>query len=408
MSEYPLEKIRSDFPILQRDIYGKPLVYLDNAASTLKPKPVVDVLSHYYLLEASNVHRGAHFLSDTGTRSYEQAREKVRRFLNAKQSSEIIFTRGTTESLNLVAQSYARENLGLGDGILISEMEHHSNIVPWQMICQERGCKLNVIPVLENGELDLSAFKQLLSPKVKLVSVVHTSNALGTINPIREIIKQAHSAGAKVVIDAAQAVSNQKIDVQDLDCDFLAFSGHKIFGPYGIGVLYGKAEILETMPPYQGGGSMIEDVTFAKTSYLHPPHRFEAGTPAISGALGLASAIDYVQSIGLESIHFYEAQLLHQATHQLKQIPGLRVIGEAKPKASILSFIMDGAHPSDFGSLLDREGIAVRTGHHCCQPLMRRFGISGTIRASFSIYNSFADVERLITALDKARRILHG
>jgi cysteine desulfurase/selenocysteine lyase len=395
--------VRADFPILAREIYGHRLVYLDSAASTLKPQSVIDTLAKYYLLEASNVHRGAHFLSDLGTQAYEGAREKVRAYIGARDAAEVIFTRGTTESINLVAASYGRKHLRAGDEIILSEMEHHSNIVPWQMLCEERGCVLRVIPVLESGELDMLAYRQMLSKRTKFVSVVWCSNALGTINPIEEIIAQAHDVGARVCIDAAQAASSQLIDVQKLDCDFLAFSGHKMFAPNGIGVLYGKAEWLANMPPYQGGGSMIEQVTFEKTTYNEPPHRFEAGTPSIGDAIALGSAIDYINKIKLERIHAHEQALLGYATERVAAVPGVRMVGTASRKVSILSFIANYAHPADIGSLLDRSGVAVRAGHHCCQPLMKRFAIPGTVRAAFSIYNQKEDVDVLVEALRRSR-----
>jgi cysteine desulfurase/selenocysteine lyase len=403
MSSYPIEKIRADFPILKREIYGKPLIYLDNAASTLKPKQVIDRISTYYKMESSNVHRGAHYLSAQGTVAYEGARETIRRFIGAESASEVIFTRGTTESINLVAQTYGRRFLLPGDEIIISELEHHSNIVPWQMIAEERAAEIKVIPVSDSGELDFEAFQKLLSKKTKLVAIAWASNTLGTITDVKKFIAGAHDVGAKVLIDAAQAVSSLKTDVREMDCDFLAFSGHKIFGPYGIGVLYGKAELLDIMPPYQGGGSMIADVTFAKTTFASAPQKFEAGTPSIADAIALATALDYLSAIGLESVAAYEHELLQYATRELKDIPGLRIIGEALEKAAILSFVLDGIHPSDIGSLIDNEGVAVRTGHHCTQPLMRRYGIPATVRASFSIYNTLQEVDRLKETLIKAK-----
>ncbi len=400
---YNVEKIRQDFPILSREVYGKPLVYLDNAASTLKPIQVIDRLSDYYEFESSNVHRGAHFLSSEGTVAFERARDLTRDFLKAKDSAEIIFTRGTTESINLVAQTYGRKFFQAGDEIILSELEHHSNIVPWQMIAEERGCLIKVIHVTDSGEIDFNHFQQLLSAKTKMVALSWCSNTLGTITPIEKFIAAAHQAGAKILIDAAQAVSHLPVDVQKLDCDFLAFSGHKIFAPYGIGVLYGKAELLDMMPPYQGGGSMIRDVTFTKTTYLGSPQKFEAGTPAIADALGLAAALEYLQVIGMEESAAHEQDLLHYATAQLKTIPGLRIIGEAPHKTSIISFVIAGAHPSDIGSLIDREGVAIRTGHHCTQPLMKRFGITATARASFSIYNTRQEIDILVKSLLKAK-----
>lgn len=396
-------QIRLDFPTLQREVRGRRLVYLDNAASTLKPRIVIDRMTRYYENEVSNVHRGAHYLAEQGTIAYEGAREKIASYLNASASAEIVFTRGTTESVNLVAQSYGRKFFRPGDEILLSELEHHSNIVPWQLIAEERGCRIRVIPVTDVGEIDYEAFTQLLSSKTKMVSISWCSNTLGTITDIKKFIVAAHAVGAKVMIDAAQAVQHIKTDVQDLDCDFLAFSGHKLYGPYGIGVLFAKAECLEAMPPYQGGGSMISEVTFEKSTWAAIPQKFEAGTPSISAAIGLGSAIDYVNSLGLENIEHHEQTLLHAATKALKSIPGLRIIGEAPQKAAIVSFVFDGIHPSDIGSLIDQDGVAIRTGHHCTQPLMRRYKIPATARASFSVYNSLEDVEALRSALVKAK-----
>jgi cysteine desulfurase / selenocysteine lyase len=400
---YDVEKIRSDFPILTREVRGKKLVYLDNAASTLKPVQVIERLDRYYRNESSNVHRGAHYLSEQGTIAFEDAREAVRRFINARESSEVIFTRGTTESINLVAQSFGETFFGEGDEIIVSELEHHSNIVPWQMIAQKRGCRLRVIPVTDDGEMDFSAFEQMLSAKTKMVSISWCSNALGTINPVERFIEAAHRVGAKVTIDAAQSVSNIVTDVQKLDCDFLAFSGHKVFAPYGIGVLYGKLDLLEAMSPYQGGGSMISEVTWDNTTWAAVPHKFEAGTPNISGAVGLATALRYIESIGLEAIAAHEHMLLEYATKELKSVPGLRIVGDSKNKAAIVSFLMEGAHPSDVGALIDQQGVAVRAGHHCCQPLMRRLGVPATARASFSIYNTLEEVDILKESLLKAK-----
>ncbi len=398
-----MKNIRAEFPILERKIRGEKLVYLDNAASTLKPLSVINRISDYYRNESSNVHRGAHYLSAEGTVAYEAARDTVRSFVNAKSSSEIIFTRGTTESINLVAQTYGRANLKNGDEIIISELEHHSNIVPWQMIAEEKGAKLRVIPVTDAGDFDFSVYKKTLSSKTKIVAISWASNTLGTILPVKEIVDAAHKVGAKVLIDAAQSVSHLVTDVQLIDCDFLAFSGHKIFGPYGIGVLYGKLELLEAMPPYQGGGSMISEVTFEKTTYASSPQRFEAGTPSIADALGLAAAIDFLNKIGFDQIQSHGEEILKHATTKLGAIKGLRIIGVSEDKVPILSFVIDGIHPSDLGSIIDHKGIAIRTGHHCTQPLMKRFGIPATARASFSIYNTLEEVDFLERSLIQAK-----
>lgn len=398
-----LQKVRADFPLLSRSVRGKPLVYLDNAASTLKPIQVIDRLAQYYREESSNVHRGAHFLSEQGTIAYEDARETVRTFINAKDTSEIIFTRGTTESINLVAQSYGRMVLQPGDEIILSELEHHSNIVPWQIIAAEKGAQIKVIPVTDKGEISFERFIELLSKRTKIVSLSWCSNALGTVTDIEKFIRAAHDVGAKVLIDAAQAVAQMPSNVQRLDCDFFAFSGHKVFAPYGTGVLFGKAELLEAMPPYQGGGSMISQVSWEKTTWAAVPHKFEAGTPSIADALGLAMALKYVSNLGFDWIMAHEKSLLNYATEQLRSIEGLRIIGEAEHKAAILSFIIEGAHPSDIGSLIDQQGVAIRAGHHCCQPLMKRFGIPATARASFSIYNTRKEVDALKASLLKAK-----
>lgn len=400
-------RIRSDFKqVLQTKVNGKPLVYLDSAASTLKPKQVVDALAEYYQFESSNIHRGVHYLSEKGTNRFEETRESVRRLINAPDKSQIIFTRGTTESINLVAQSYG-DFLKAGDEIIISTMEHHSNIVPWQMLCERKGCVLKVIPINDDGEILIEDLKKLLSPKTKLVSVVAVSNTLGTINPIKEMIALAHEAGAVFVVDAAQAVAHMPIDVEDLDCDFLAFSAHKIFGPTGVGVLYGKKELLDKMPPVQGGGDMIDVVTFAKTTYNVIPHKFEAGTPHIGGVIGLKPALEYVEHLGFDKIAEYEHRLLELATELLlKEVAGVRVIGTAKNKASVLSFVIENAHPHDIGTLIDMEGVAIRTGHHCTQPLLNRFGVTATARASFSIYNTEDDVHTFIDALKKVKAML--
>lgn len=399
-------KIRAEFPALTQKIRGKSLIYLDSAASALKPWPVIERISHFYTYETSNVHRGAHYVADLATGFFEEARKKVQKFLGAANLEEIVFTRGTTESINLVAQTYGRKFLKEGDEILLTELEHHANIVPWQILASEKGLKVQFAKILDNGELDLNDFKSKLSSKTKLVAVSHCSNTLGTILDVKALAKLAHAVGAKILIDGAQAVANRKVDVVDLDVDFYAFSGHKLFGPYGIGVLYGKKDILEEMPPYQGGGSMISEVKVTGTTFNDIPHRFEAGTPHIEGVIALGTAIDYVEKIGYDKIHGIETELLEYATSQIKNIPGLRLIGEAKDKAAILSFVIDGLHHSDIGQILDQEGVAVRAGHHCTQPLMARLGITGTVRASFSIFNTKADVDALIKGILKAKEML--
>ena len=406
MSEYPLSKNRMDFPLLTQRVRGKPLVYLDSAATSLKPWPVIEKVGHFLSYQTANVHRGAHHLSDLATGYYEDARKKSAQFLGALSSDEIIFTRGTTESVNLVAQTWAKQNLKKDDVIVLTEMEHHSNIVPWQMVAESIGAKIKVIPVSDRGDLILEEAEKILAEKVKLLAVAHASNTLGTINDIKWLAKKAHDNGALIFVDGAQMVANHAVNVQDLNVDFYAFSGHKVFAPYGIGVLYGKRELLEKMPPYQGGGSMISEVKFEKTTYLDTPHRFEAGTPNIEGVLGMHAAFEYIEKLGWNQIDAHESSLLREATEKIKTIPGIRVIGEASKKAPILSFILDGAHPSDVGQILDQENVAVRSGHHCTQPLMKRFGILGTVRASFSIYNSSQDVDQLIKGVMKARELL--
>jgi cysteine desulfurase/selenocysteine lyase len=399
---FGIEKIRQDFPVLQQKVHGKPLVYLDNAATTQKPQVVVDTIVHYYLSENSNVHRGVHFLSDVATQAYETARTRVRQFLNAAHDREIIFTRGTTEGINLVAASYGRSRLKAGDEILISAMEHHSNIVPWQMVCEEKGATLRVIPINDAGELLLEEYERLLSDRTKLVAIVYVSNALGTVNPVRQVVAMAHRRGIPVLVDGAQATPHLPVDVQDLDCDFYAFSGHKLFGPTGIGILYGKADLLEAMPPYQGGGDMISAVTFEKTIYNSLPHKFEAGTPHIAGVVGLAAAIEYVERIGLNQIAAYESELLAYGTGLLSAIPGLRIIGTAKEKAGVLSFVLRDIHAHDVGTILDHEGIAIRAGHHCAMPVMKRFGVPATARASLAFYNTREELEALAKGIQKA------
>jgi len=391
-----------DFPVLQTPIRGKRLVYLDNGATTQKPTRVVEALSSYYEQSNANIHRGVHWLSQHATDLYDQARERVKTFLNAGRIEEIVFTRGTTEAINLVAYSWGLDNLQSGDVILLSEMEHHSNIVPWQLIAERTGAVIKVIPVLDNGTLDLDAYRESLTTAVKLVGLAHVSNALGTINPIQEMIAQAHDVGAKVLIDGAQAVAHQTVDVQALNCDFYVFSGHKLYGPTGIGALYARYEILDTMSPWMGGGDMIHTVSFEKSTYAPIPQRFEAGTPNIAGVIGLDAAIQYVSSLGLDNIAQHEKQLLDQANEALRQVPGLKIYGDEAPRSGIVSFVVDGIHPHDLGTILDMEGVAIRAGHHCAMPLMTRFGIPGTARASFAVYNTPEDVEILTASLYKA------
>lgn len=398
-----VERIRRDFPILGREVYGKPLVYLDNAATTQKPQCVIDAISEAYCNVNANVHRGIHFLSQQATDMMEAAREKVRRFIGAGSTEEIIFTRGTTESINLLASSFTAAFLKEGDEIIISGMEHHSNIVPWQIQAQRYGFKIRIIPVNDLGELDLDAFRTLLSPKTKLVSITHVSNVLGTVNPISEIISLAHSHGIPVAVDGAQSVPHIKVNVLELGADFYAFSGHKIYGPTGIGVLYGCKELMEKMPPYQGGGEMIKRVTFEKTTYNELPYKFEAGTPDYVGSIALGTALDYVQEIGMEQIAAYEKDLCSYALSRLGEIPGMRIIGNAPERSAVISFLVGNIHPSDMGTLLDRLGIAVRTGHHCAEPLMDRMGIPGTVRASFSFYNTKAEIDALIAGIERVR-----
>ncbi len=401
-----IEKIRADFPILHQDVNGKPLVYLDNGATTQKPQVVIDAIANYYRTTNSNVHRGAHTLSDQATQMFEDARITLQKFLNAEKSEEIIWTRGTTESINLVAQTWVRSNVKAGDEIIISGMEHHSNIVPWQMVCEQTGATLKVIPVLEDGSLDYDGYLKLLSDKTKFVAVVHVSNALGTLNPVEDIIREAHKVGAKTLIDGAQAVAHWDIDVQALDCDFYAFSGHKLFGPTGLGVLYGKEALLNAMPPYQGGGEMILHVSFDKTTYNVLPYKFEAGTPNIAGAIGMAAAIDYLNSLDRIALAKHEDALLARANELAAQTDGLRLIGTSDNKASVFSFLIEGAHPHDVGTLLDQQGIAVRTGHHCAMPVMEQFEIPGTVRASFTFYNTLEEVDALFKGIEKVKMFL--
>lgn len=398
-----VERIRRDFPILGREVYGKPLVYLDNAATTQKPQCVIDAISEAYCNVNANVHRGIHFLSQQATDMMEAARDKVRQFIGAGSTEEIIFTRGTTESMNLLASSFAQAFLKEGDEVIISGMEHHSNIVPWQIQAQKYGFKLRIIPVTDLGELDMDAFSAMLSDKTKLVSITHVSNVLGTVNPVSEIISKAHSHGIPVAVDGAQSVPHIKVNVKELGADFYAFSGHKIYGPTGIGVLYGRRELLEKMPPYQGGGEMIKRVTFEKTTYNELPYKFEAGTPDYVGSIALATALDYVQAIGLDAIAQYESELCDYAIGRLSEIPGMRIIGNAAHRSAVISFLVGNIHPSDMGTLLDRLGIAVRTGHHCAEPLMDRMGIPGTVRASFSFYNTKAEIDSLTAGIERVR-----
>ena len=402
---FDVQKIREDFPILKTQVRGKQLIYFDNAATTQKPISVIERIQKYYLEENSNVHRGVHFLSELATKEYESARETVREFINAVSIEEIVFTRGTTEAINLVANSFGRTFINEGDEIIISEMEHHSNIVPWQILCEERKAKLKIIPFDDNGELILDELENLITERTKLISIVHISNSLGTINPVKKIIEIAHSYAIPVLIDGAQSIMHSKIDVQDLGCDFFVFSGHKIYGPTGIGVLYGKKEWLDQMMPYQGGGDMIKSVTFEKTIYNDLPYKFEAGTPNIEGAIGLKAAIDYLNKIGLDQISIYENELLQYATEKLSQIPQLKIIGTAKEKASIISFVLENIHPHDVGTILDFEGIAVRTGHHCTQPVMQHFKIPATTRASFSFYNTKEEIDKLFSAIQKVIKV---
>lgn len=405
LSGFDIDRVRADFPILGRQVHDLPLVYLDNAATTQKPRAVIDAISDYYLFNNANIHRGVHQLSESATSAYEATRKSVQTFLNAEDASEIIFVRGATEAINLVAQSYGRQHVNAGDEIIVTAMEHHSNIVPWQMLCEEKGAHLRVAPINDAGELLLDEFEALLNAKTKLVAVVHTSNVLGTVNPVRRIVEMAHAKGVPVLLDGAQAVPHGGVDVRALDCDFYAFSGHKIYGPTGIGVLYGKRALLEAMPPYQGGGDMIRSVTFEKTLYNQLPYKFEAGTPDIAGVVGLGAAIAYVNRIGLSDIVAHEEDLLAYGTEALSSIPGLTLIGTAKEKVSVLSFVLEGIHPHDIGTILDRQGIAIRTGHHCAQPLMLRFGIPATARASLAVYNTAQEIDSLVAGIHKVKEV---
>jgi cysteine desulfurase / selenocysteine lyase len=400
-----VSKIRADFPILKQKVHGKPLVYLDNGATSQKPQIVIDALNRYYSTENSNIHRGVHFLSERATAAYEVARQKIKSFVNARSEQEIIFVRGTTEAINLVAQSYGRTFLKKGDEIIVSAMEHHSNIVPWQMLCEQIGARLRVIPINHDGELVLDEYRRLLGEKTKLVSVTHVSNALGTIVPVKDIVRLAHERNVPVLLDGAQAVPHLKVDVQELACDFYAFSGHKLFGPTGVGVLYGRSELLDAMPPYQGGGDMISLVTFEKTHYNVLPYKFEAGTPHIAGGIGLGAAIDYLAGLDWERVAAHEHALLAYATSALSSIEGLRIIGTAREKVGVISFVFDHVHAHDVGTILDQEGVAVRAGHHCAMPVMQRFGVPATTRASFALYNTREEIDVLVTGIHRALKV---
>lgn len=403
--ELDVIRIRQDFPLLHRTVRDKPLVYLDSAATTQKPKQVLDALTHYYAYQNANIHRGVYVLSAEATAAYDEARKKVQHFVNAQSSQEVIFTRNSTESINLVAHSFGRENVGPGDEVLITHMEHHANIVPWQLLCERSGARLRVAPINDQGELLMDEFAQCLNARTKLVAIVHLSNSLGTINPVSEVIQLAHQQDVPVLIDGSQAAYHMPIDVQALDCDFYVFTGHKLYGPTGIGVLYGRERLLDSMPPFLGGGDMIRSVTFDKTTYADLPAKFEAGTPHIAGAVGLGAAVDYITAVGFDKISNHEAQLLEYGTAVLSEIPGLQLIGTARNKASILSFVLKGAHPHDIGTIVDMEGVSIRTGHHCTQPLMDRFGIPATARASIAMYNTRQEIDQLVHALHRVREM---
>ena len=398
-------RVRADFPILHQEVRGRPLVYLDSAATTQKPQAVIDALVRYYTHDNANVHRGVHALSERSTAAYEGARERIRRFINARDTKEIIFVRGCTEAVNLVAQTFGRSKVGPGDEVLITAMEHHSNIVPWQMLCDKVGATLKMVPVDERGDLRLEQLDALLTERTRILAVTHVSNALGTVNPVKEIVKRAHAKGVPVLLDGAQALQHFRVDVQDLDCDFYALSGHKAFGPTGIGVLYGKASVLESMPPWQGGGDMILTVTMEKTVYNRLPYRFEAGTPDISGAVGLAAALDYIDSVGLDAIAAHDRDLLEYGAQALETIPGLKLLGRGRERSGVLSFIMEDVHAHDVGTILDREGVAIRAGHHCAQPLLSCFGVAATVRASLAMYNTREDIDALVRGLHKVREV---
>ena len=402
---FPIEQIRQDFPILRQSVHGRPLVYLDSAATSQKPRAVIDTLVRYYEEENANIHRGIHTLSELATADYEAARRKIAAFIHAPDPRNVIFVKGTTEAINLVATSYGRAFVGDGDEILISAMEHHSNIVPWQLLCEQVGAKLRVIPITDDGELVIEEYQRLLNPRTKMVALVHVSNVLGTVNPVKQMIEMAHAEGIPVLLDGAQAVPHVRVDVQDLDCDFYAFSGHKLFGPTGTGILFGKEKWLDSMPPYQGGGDMISTVTFEKTTYNALPYKFEAGTPNIAGNIGLGAAIDYVEGVGLEAAGAYEHDLLVCATEALQAIPGLRIIGNAKEKTGVISFVLDGIHAHDVGTILDTHGVAIRAGHHCAMPLMARYGLAATARASFAFYNTRDEIAVLVKAIDEAKEV---
>jgi len=404
-SAFDVQRIRQDFPILNQTVHGKPLVYLDNAATTQKPRAVIDAMVRSYAEDNANIHRGVHLLSERATRAYEEARVKVQTFLNAPDAREVIFVRGTTEAINLVAQTFGRTNIGKGDEVLVTEMEHHSNIVPWQLICEEKGAQLTVIPITDSGELRMDLVDSLLTDRTRMVAVVHVSNSLGTINPISAIVEKAHARGIPVLVDGAQAVAHMPVDVQALGCDFYAMSGHKLFGPTGIGVLWGRLPLLEKMPPYQGGGDMISAVSFARTTYNVVPNKFEAGTPNIAGSVGLGAAIDYLKGIDIAAMQAYEDELLAYGTKALSAVPGIRLIGTASKKASILSFVMEDVHPHDIGTILDQQGVAIRTGHHCTQPLMERLCVPATARASLALYNTKEEIDALVGALARVREI---
>ena len=407
VTPHDVERVRADFPILQRVVNGKTLAYLDNAATAQKPNAVIDAICQYYRTSNANIHRGVHRLSIEATEAYERARGKVQRFIGAKRPQEIVFVRSATEAINLVAQAYARPKLTAGDEILITTMEHHSNIVPWQILCEQTGAVLRVAPITDAGELDLDEFEKLLGPRTRIAAVTHISNALGTINPVRDLVKMAHGHGVPVLIDGAQAAPHLPIDVAAIGCDFYTITGHKMFGPTGIGALYGRHELLDAMEPYQGGGEMILSVTFEKTTYNKVPHKFEAGTPHIAGAIGMGAAVDYLEAIGLDRIGAHEHELLRYTTETLSAIPGVRLVGTAKNKAAVVSFLVGDVHPHDVGTILDQEGIAVRTGHHCAQPVMERFGIAATVRASLALYNTPAEIDRLTAAVAKVQEVFN-
>ncbi|QDE81118.1 cysteine desulfurase [Myxococcus xanthus] len=405
MSGFDVKQVREDFPILHQEVRGRPLVYLDSAATAQKPQAVIDALVRFYQHDNANVHRGVHVLSERATEAYEGARETVRRFINARDVKEVVFVRGTTEAINLVAQTYGRKHIGAGDEVLITQMEHHANIVPWRMLCEQTGAVLKVIPVNDRGELVLDAVDALLTERTRILAVTHVSNALGTVAPVKELTRRAHAKGIPVLVDGAQAVTHFPVDVQDLGCDFYAFSGHKMFGPTGIGVLYGRKELLEAMPPYQGGGDMILSVTMEKVTYNRVPYRFEAGTPNLEGAVGLAAAIRYLEALGMENVAAHDRELLAYATQALESVPGLRMVGTAREKSGVLSFMLGDVHPHDVGTILDREGICIRTGHHCAQPVMQHFKVPATSRASLALYNTREDVDALVRGLHKVLEV---